>query len=289
MITQKHGTPWTPREEHVLWTLAETATRQDVADILGRTLGAIYAKSKVLKVRFAKRRTHLKYWQPHEDAMLRQFALGGDILRTAAHRIGRTYEGALRRARRLKIKFTFNRGKSTWTTEEVDTAKEMWPLFTGTEIAHKLGRGLTREAVIGMMRRQKMPAKQRHKPNPPTAVRKRMQSIGTPRPALRPLPRKSTKEFALGNWRSGMKAPKELPVYVDVARVKHADLQWHHCRWPVGDPQTSHSREFFCGSKRVTGLPYCEQHNRRAYREISRAPIQSFANDVGGGKSVKSA
>ena len=40
-------------------------------------------------------------------------------------------------------------------------------------------------------------------------------------------------------------------------------LEDHHCRWPIGDPQ--HADFHFCGAKKLTGLPYCECHARRAY------------------------
>jgi GcrA cell cycle regulator len=36
------------------------------------------------------------------------------------------------------------------------------------------------------------------------------------------------------------------------------------CRWPIGDPQQSDFH--FCGKKKVTGLPYCEVHARRAFQ-----------------------
>ena len=36
------------------------------------------------------------------------------------------------------------------------------------------------------------------------------------------------------------------------------------CRWPIGDPQ--HADFHFCGKSKVTGLPYCEFHARRAFQ-----------------------
>jgi GcrA cell cycle regulator len=36
------------------------------------------------------------------------------------------------------------------------------------------------------------------------------------------------------------------------------------CRWPIGDPQQPDFH--FCGKKKVTGLPYCEVHARRAFQ-----------------------
>ncbi len=36
------------------------------------------------------------------------------------------------------------------------------------------------------------------------------------------------------------------------------------CRWPIGDPQQEDFH--FCGHDRMTGLPYCEFHARRAFQ-----------------------
>ncbi len=42
------------------------------------------------------------------------------------------------------------------------------------------------------------------------------------------------------------------------------DLEPHHCRWPIGDPQDASFG--FCGCKRAAGTPYCEAHANRAYQ-----------------------
>lgn len=47
------------------------------------------------------------------------------------------------------------------------------------------------------------------------------------------------------------------------------------CRWPFGDPQDADFH--FCGKQKVTGLPYCEFHARRAFQPAvprSRAPAE---------------
>jgi len=36
------------------------------------------------------------------------------------------------------------------------------------------------------------------------------------------------------------------------------------CRWPIGDPQMADFH--FCGRRKVSGLPYCDFHARRAYQ-----------------------
>ena len=36
------------------------------------------------------------------------------------------------------------------------------------------------------------------------------------------------------------------------------------CRWPIGDPQQADFH--FCGKNKITGLPYCDFHARRAFQ-----------------------
>jgi hypothetical protein len=36
------------------------------------------------------------------------------------------------------------------------------------------------------------------------------------------------------------------------------------CRWPIGDPQLADFH--FCGRNKITGLPYCDFHARRAFQ-----------------------
>jgi GcrA cell cycle regulator len=57
--------------------------------------------------------------------------------------------------------------------------------------------------------------------------------------------------------------PLPPPVETDIARVSFADLDRHHCRFPVGDPKDATFG--FCGCKPMLGLAYCEAHARRAF------------------------
>jgi len=65
--------------------------------------------------------------------------------------------------------------------------------------------------------------------------------------------------------------PLPDPDVTDVATVfSVADLENHHCRWPcgtVGEPGFG-----FCGTQKVTGLPYCAAHARRAFRPLDVKP-----------------
>jgi GcrA cell cycle regulator len=47
-------------------------------------------------------------------------------------------------------------------------------------------------------------------------------------------------------------------------RVTIMELRDSMCRWPLGDPTTA---EFgYCGTRSITGLPYCTHHARIAYQ-----------------------
>lgn len=47
------------------------------------------------------------------------------------------------------------------------------------------------------------------------------------------------------------------------------DLGEHACRWPLADPKIH--PECFCAKQKVKGLPYCEEHARRAYAGLPPA------------------
>lgn len=45
------------------------------------------------------------HWTPYEDAVLRQFAANKATVAEATDHLGRPYEGAMTRARKLKVRF----------------------------------------------------------------------------------------------------------------------------------------------------------------------------------------
>jgi GcrA cell cycle regulator len=265
MITRKHGTLWTAEEDHLLRTLAATLTKPELSDVVGRTVGAIEARAKGLCVHFPKRPAPDK-WQPHEDDMLRRCALECLTVRKAAARIGRSRFATATHALRIGVSFAAARRRSAWSDEELATAKLMWPSCTGDEIATKLGRGLTRQAVIGMMRRQGL-KKRKPVTRPTEAVKRRMRPIGTP---------KRPKPFSLPSYNPAAraivkKAAQALPAIAanDTPHVALEDLEYWHCRWIAGDPQKiPRTAPLYCGHKRQRGLAYCAEHSRRAYRPV---------------------
>lgn len=70
-----------------------------------------------------------------------------------------------------------------------------------------------------------------------------------------------------------------LRLIEDQNQVTFAELEPHHCRWPIGDPRLPDFR--FCGCNRVEGRPYCEAHNHAASRQreldsTSRQQLRPF-------------
>jgi hypothetical protein len=65
-----------------------------------------------------------------------------------------------------------------------------------------------------------------------------------------------------------------LRLIDDQNQVTFAQLEPHHCRWPIGDPRQSDFR--FCGCKRLTGKPYCEEHVVKAGKmyESGSTPVR---------------
>ena len=159
----------------------------------------------------------------------------------------------------------------SWTDERVELLARLWSEgFSASQIAAQLG-GVTRNAVIGKVHRLGLSG--RAKPNGPAAPAER------PRPKLvRPVD--SSAGSSLGSPALSQNAPVALVsaaampsepllsselVEIPVSeRVSIMELRDSMCRWPIGDPA---SAEFgYCGTRAITGLPYCPNHARVAYQ-----------------------
>lgn len=146
----------------------------------------------------------------------------------------------------------------TWTPERTDKLKTLWNKgISASLIAGQLG-GVSRNAVLGKAFRLKLPMRV-------AVVRKAWTA-----PQRRKGPERR-REMALlmpkGKPKSKLAEllaePLPPPDVSDVARVSLADLERHHCRFPVGDPKLA---DFgFCGCRPFPGSVYCEAHARRAY------------------------
>lgn len=146
-----------------------------------------------------------------------------------------------------------------WNDEAVEALKKLWAQgLTATQIADEMGDGLSRSAVLGKVRRLKLPARQ----SPTTTVQERA-AAGRARAAAQRgakpggRPRKITvdtsafdadplPEEELGN---------DVTHLVGIMR-----LDRRSCRWPV---RGEGSATLFCGKHADHG-PYCPEHSERA-------------------------
>jgi GcrA cell cycle regulator len=149
------------------------------------------------------------------------------------------------------------RGRITesWSDDRVGLLKKFWGEgLSASQCAKELG-GLTRNAVIGKVRRLGLPDR---------ATKQRASFTRGPRVKPEPRPKiVRTKRITSEIWADlPTEAVNELPRPAKVFQL--ADLEDGQCRYPFGDPQ--HSDFGFCGCKKVDGLPYCKEHARVAFQ-----------------------
>ncbi|MGH1456540.1 MAG: GcrA family cell cycle regulator [Alphaproteobacteria bacterium] len=154
----------------------------------------------------------------------------------------------------------------SWTDDRVSLLKRLWGEgHTAAEIAKELG-GVTRNAVIGKAHRLKLsnrvsPIQQNRKPANKNVERKA--------PVERVL-KSPTATTTINRTPSPRKVKEE--VFVPSGDLYDLmDLQPRMCRWPSGDPKEEGFG--FCGSKTISGIPYCAEHAKVAYQAATRNRI----------------
>lgn len=154
----------------------------------------------------------------------------------------------------------------SWNDERVELLKKLWAEgLSASQIAGRIG-SVTRNAVIGKVHRLGLSGRatttrmKSHRPRPRPAAVKRPPAAAKPRFANVG----NTALRALYQEAEPYVAPVEELVIPLAERKSIQSLDECSCRWPIGDPQEA---EFhFCGKTKVTGLPYCEFHARRAFQ-----------------------
>lgn len=149
-----------------------------------------------------------------------------------------------------------------WTKERVEILERMWREgHSASVIARHLGEGITRNAVLGKAMRMDLPRRDQ-----PSSLKKDR--------AIRRVARRA-KQLIFGTMLgpTPIQPPTEIPdndnEVPPEARVKFADLEDHHCRWPIGDPRLEPQTFGFCGQSRRPGASYCPGHMKRAYVSIA--------------------
>ena len=166
--------------------------------------------------------------------------------------------------RTLHRAFRMEDDSMSWNDERVELLKKLWAEgLSASQIAGRIG-SVTRNAVIGKVHRLGLSGR---------ATTTRMKSH---RPRTRPTVNKrppakprftnvgNTALRALYQDAEPYVAPVEELVIPVAERKSIQTLEECSCRWPIGDPQDADFH--FCGKTKVTGLPYCEFHARRAFQ-----------------------
>lgn len=152
----------------------------------------------------------------------------------------------------------------SWTDERVEALKKLWAEgLSASQIAGRIG-GVTRNAVIGKVHRLGLSGRattirvksHRIRKNGLAAKRlakPRFAQIGNP--SVRALYQPDAEPF--------VPAIEEIDIPL-AERKSIVTLTECSCRWPIGDPQLPDFH--FCNRTKMTGLPYCEAHSRRAFQ-----------------------
>lgn len=165
-----------------------------------------------------------------------------------------------------------------WTKERMRLLRRRWRQGARVrEIAAELGHGFTKNAVIAKIHRLGIAELSPFGGAPGRRyAAKTIRNV--PKPASGP---------SVALWYRRGPPPAwvvNAQPYVEDARVdakiprrqRRSLLQLSDgsCRWPVGDPSSSHF--FFCGAPAARNKPYCAEHCARAVR-LARAPPRKAA------------
>lgn len=145
---------------------------------------------------------------------------------------------------------TASRTCCPWTDEQIAQLLSLnQEGLSASQIARRMQCGISRNAVIGKLMRLGVPLKgavgRRSERKVVRRVELRLEAARKARPAPRPRPVSSLPD----------------PAAYDRPAVTFAELDAHHCRYPVGDPRQPGFG--YCGQDRYPGSSYCDVHTIR--------------------------
>lgn len=150
----------------------------------------------------------------------------------------------------------------SWNDEKIEKLKKLWAEgHSAGQIAGRMP-GTSRSAVIGKIHRLGLSGR---------ATVIKLKSTRKPRlVSSKPAPQRSnaksaTRAAAVQKMFEAepFQPSEELDVPLHQRKTVET-LEEKSCRWPIGDPQDEAFH--FCGADKVTGLPYCEFHCRKAFQ-----------------------
>jgi GcrA cell cycle regulator len=151
-----------------------------------------------------------------------------------------------------------------WTDERIAILKTGWESgMTASQIAEKLGEGVTRNAVIGKAHR--LGLESRPSPVKPgeenTAPAEAALAAPSPAASAGPAPAPAAAPAAPAAAKPAAKRPSRA---AKAPRTTLLDLNERICKWPIGHPGEPDFH--FCGQPVQPGFPYCSEHCLLAYQ-----------------------
>lgn len=154
----------------------------------------------------------------------------------------------------------------SWTDERIEMLRQLWENgLTASQIADKLGQGLSRNAVIGKAHRLGLKSR-------PSPVKTGDSAGETDAPASTETAPAAAAPAAVVAMAAGdppavrKPAPPRPPVAAQGKSGKTSllDLSDKICKWPIGHPGEPDFH--FCGKPSQAGFPYCSEHCAVAYQ-----------------------
>lgn len=140
-----------------------------------------------------------------------------------------------------------------WSEPEIATLRKLWAEgLSASQIARSLGRGRTRNAVIGKVHRIGLAVRK----TPHRDVRRRPKMTKAARVYHVPPPMREAQAAPLTSEQERIRAMAPLDPTLSVTKLSRFT-----CRHPIGDPKLAGFA--FCG--RTCEGPYCAEHKRLNY------------------------
>lgn len=175
----------------------------------------------------------------------------------------------------------------SWTDERINTLKKMWKEGkSAAEIAKTLGKGVTRNAVIGKAHRMGLSGRpspiKKPAPAKKEAVKKEKPVIKSAAPAPAPAKKGAAAAPAAKNPLLAKEAEELKKIDKETVQIGGGvaliDLTERMCKWPIGDPKEADFS--FCGRGIRQGTPYCPEHAAMAYQTSSRRNAQHIRGPI---------
>lgn len=159
-----------------------------------------------------------------------------------------------------------------WTEQDEADLRKLWgDGYSASHVARLMGRGLTRNSIIGKVHRLNLPTRtvtmSQHQRS--AMGRAAAQSIKAKRPNNgkgQPKPQAIAARLA-GPAFETVPLPEEEMGNDVTHLVGIMDLKAHDCRWIEGDPLNVHG---YCGKRAREDSSYCTEHHARVYMGYSR-------------------